>query len=270
MKRRVLFALGLSLVLALLMVSAQADTLACPMHPEGETIAEPVTEYACVNSGFHVPFSWNELRCAECGVLLGEDAEHITVGELELHDFASSGLCEQCGYNGFTGRQRTQLNGSYTNDLQELASIIGDNAIGGTLVILEDGVNLRENHNITSRIAGSAPMGGVMRINDRYMDNDGNTWYCVRYHLNDAWVSAGMVKVNPNPVPQTAAKKTHVTIKSAGNVRAGAGADFPVVGRVDVQNVYTVRNTLKAPDGSVWYQIEYGNSVAWVSGAICR
>lgn len=359
MKSRILVAFGIALLLVLAASAAMAETGACPLHPNAEVVLVPTTEYACVDSGKHCAYSWNEMFCAECGNYLGEDKVHITVSDSESHSFDSKAVCAQCGFNMSLNRQRSQIDGIAINDMQMMAKAIGRSAIGGTLEVLGDSVNVRAeynaaskvltaayygdvlkiqnyaldydgnvwysvrvkdvtgwinanlvkvtpnpnpvvymyeteqtpaeigaaaiggtlevldmnvnvrtDHNATSKVIASVPAGARIAILDYAEDDDGNVWYGVRVNRKNGWISANLVRVSPNPNPVT--DKNTVTVKAEGNVRAGAGTSYDVVGYAHVNNVFQVLNTVTVADGGVWYMIQFGDTTAWISAAICR
>lgn len=268
MKSRVLVAFGIALLLVLAASAAMAETGACPLHPNAEVVLVPTTEYACIDSGKHCAYSWNEMFCAECGNFLGEDQVHITVSDSEFHSFDSKAVCTQCGFNMSLNRQRSQLNGIATNDLQMMALAIGRSAIGGTLEVQNMSVNVRTDYDATSKAIASVPAGARIAILDYAEDNDGNVWYGVRVNRKNGWISANLVLVSPNPNPVI--DKNTVTVKAEGNVRVGAGTSYDVVGYAHVNNVFKVLNTVTVADGGVWYMIQFGDTTAWISAAICR
>ena len=268
MKSRVLVAFGIALLLVLAASAAMAETGACPLHPNAEVVLVPTTEYACLDSGKHCAYSWNEMFCADCGNYLGDDNVHITVSDSEFHSFDSKAVCTQCGFNMSLNRQRSQIDGIAINDMQMMAKVIGLSAIGGTLEVLDANVNVRADYNATSKAIAFVPAGARIAILEYAEDYDGNVWYGVRVNRKNGWISANLVKVSPNPNPVT--DKNTVIVKAEGNVRAGAGTGYGVVGYAHVNNVFQVLNTVTVADGGVWYMIQFGDTTGWISAAICR
>ncbi len=55
---------------------------------------------------------------------------------------------------------------------------------------------------------------------------------------------------------------------NSGNARSGAGAEYPVVGRVARGEWYTIMDTARADNGVMWYQVNLGGYCGWISSGL--
>lgn len=55
---------------------------------------------------------------------------------------------------------------------------------------------------------------------------------------------------------------------NSGNARSGAGAEYPVVGRVDCGEWFVIMDTARAANGVMWYQVNLGGYCGWISSGL--
>ncbi|CAM4163482.1 SH3 domain-containing protein [Lederbergia lenta] len=126
-------------------------------------------------------------------------------------------------------------------------------------------LNLRQGSNTSTSIVASIPGGSKLEIiseaNGQTVNNTA-TWYQVKYSGKTGWVHSSYVDL---------LNLLEVTATSV-NVRDGAGTSFKSVGSVTSRNLISAqldaKNNLitKTANGHVWYQINFNNNQAWVSG----
>lgn len=161
-------------------------------------------------------------------------------------------------------------------DLQELARMLGKDAIGGTAEIIHSG-NFRESASEYSLKVGVAIPGEVYEITDYYLNGNGRSWIEIDWDGYEVWVSASLVQVDASnaldarQVNAYTLIGTSITINArSARARSGAGTEYYTVGYVYGKERYVVLDTDVSDAHKIWYQIRVDGRLGWISSGIAK
>lgn len=173
--------------------------------------------------------------------------------------------------DGYTWFQLTYVGGTsdgwVAGEFLGLVSTGGGLAVGDTVAVVSDALNVRSGPGLGYAIIDVMVYGQNGLIIDGPADADGYTWYKLTYvgGTSDGWVAGdylGYVSGGGFSIGDS----VYVTAGTL-NVRGGAGTGFAVVDYLYYGDVATIVSDPYPADGYIWYQLVYGNSFyGWVAG----
>lgn len=146
-------------------------------------------------------------------------------------------------------------------------------------VTANSGLNVR-----TSQSASSKRVGGLKKNTVVDVISTSNGWHKINYNGKTAYICAKYTtkvtstdkgnNTNNNNTDKTenkAENKNTLKITRSCNVRSAAGQYNKYLGRANYGNTYKVLGSGKAPNGRLWYKIQYTSSkTGWVCSSFVK
>lgn len=144
-------------------------------------------------------------------------------------------------------------------------------------VTANSGLNVR-----TSQTSNSSRIGGLKKGTIVEVISTSNGWHKINYNGRTAYICARYTtKVNTstntnNKTNSSTSNKTNsstgtLKITTSCNVRSAAGQYNKYLGRANYGKTYTILGSGKAPNGKLWYKIQYkSNTVGWVCSSFVK
>ena len=155
--------------------------------------------------------------------------------------------------------------------------MIGCAALAESYVLaVADPTWVRSSPNLGENIVDQLVTGNTYQWggNVRY-DSRGIAWYDVVYSGKYGWISSlhgnlidGADGSAHNDTSVAIGNGTSIRANSEVNVRTGPGTEYAVIGTMYAGETADYTGTSKkAANGKLWYQINYYNSIGWVSAS---
>lgn len=121
-------------------------------------------------------------------------------------------------------------------------------------------INLRTAPGTGYASLGLIDKGVTLSVSETGRDASGVDWYRVSANGKTGWICSTYASRSVTPATRT------VTMKGNANVRAGAGLGYVSLGYIEKGATAVYMNSAAVDDrGVVWYRINYGGLIGWVS-----
>lgn len=145
-------------------------------------------------------------------------------------------------------------------------------------VTANSGLNVR-----ASQTANSSRIGGLKKGTVVNVISTSNGWHKINYNGRTAYICAKYTtkvntsststsnKTNTSTNNKTSTNTGTLKITTSCNVRSAAGQHNKYLGRANYGKTYTILGSGKAPNGRLWYKIQYkSNTVGWVCSSFVK
>ena len=265
MKRTICFILTLLLVVSIPAISF-AGNYDCDYHPGASLISHDYVAYSQEDSTHHLKSWCTDYYCSICG-------RNVTglagIQEMEPHSF-SGNTCTLCGYHRASSRPTPE---QLKTEAIQLINKEGDNIIGRSVKILYAG-NVRARASKYSADIGSVFVDEEYEIISYDFGTSNSVWLQIKYRNSNGWISATLAQIpdapsgNGREIDSWCIGRTCRITTSSGRARIKAGTSYPIVEYVGRNEEYTILDIDYAADGTLWYQIQKGGNLCWISSGI--
>jgi uncharacterized protein YgiM (DUF1202 family) len=149
-------------------------------------------------------------------------------------------------------------------------------AIGSTVVVNTDGLNLRAAPGTDADVLLVLGQASVMKVTDGPVTADGHTWYKVDVWVESpvtGWVAGeyllAMISAPTEYVPGSFPEQASVqVVTDLLNVRTGPGLDYPVIRQLPEETIFMIGRGPIEADGYSWYTLVIPDrpTAGWVAG----
>lgn len=141
-------------------------------------------------------------------------------------------------------------------------------AIGDSLVVNTDALNLRSAASTSGDILAELVTGDAVSIVDGPIGADGYTWYQISSDYGTGWVAGDYLGsvVTVASTSDFAIGDAVYVATDVLNLRSDATTDGEILAQLETGVTGTVIDGAVSADGYVWYQIETDLGVGWVAG----
>lgn len=146
------------------------------------------------------------------------------------------------------------------------------NAYAQTVTVTNSYANCREQAGASNKYMGKVVRGETYELLGTSKAPNNKLWYKINKNGSPVYICSAFARINAEKV-EAKPSDDNATLKitTACNVRAAAGQNNKWLGRASYGNTYTVVGQGKAPNGKLWYEIQYKDSVkGWVCCSFVR
>lgn len=150
-----------------------------------------------------------------------------------------------------------------------------------TVTVTNSYANCRSKAGAANIYMGRVYAGQTYELLDTAKAPNGKLWYKIQMGGKQVYICSAFAELNQtnNDFKNNANSTTNTTNNSnkknlkitySCNVRSAAGQNNRWLGRANYGNTYTVLGEGKAPNGKLWYKIQYGSQVGWVCSSFVK
>lgn len=150
-----------------------------------------------------------------------------------------------------------------------------------TVTVTNSYANCRSKAGASNTYMGRVYAGQTYELLDTAKAPNGKLWYKIQMDGKQVYICSAFAKLNQtnNDFNNNANSTTNNTNNSnkktlkitySCNVRSAAGQNNRWLGRANYGNAYAVLDEGKAPNGKLWYKIQYGSQIGWVCSSFVK
>lgn len=150
-----------------------------------------------------------------------------------------------------------------------------------TVTVTNSYANCRSKAGAANTYMGRVYAGQTYELLGTAKAPNGKLWYKIQMGGKPVYICSAFAKLNQtnngsNNNSNTTTNNTNnsnkktLKITYSCNVRSAAGQNNRWLGRANYGNTYTVLGEGKAPNGKLWYKIQYGSQVGWVCSSFVK
>lgn len=265
-------------------VIQEAEKQVAPSDPVAKEVAEPVQQVVTQQPAKQQNIVEKDSSGMTHVQVTAKDANIRAEPSLDASIILASKLNDTFSYLNEkvkTPDGRTWYKVETTNGVGYMSSVVGTLSTGNinkivnvgssTLTVRADEGNVRAEPSVNSKVIASVKGGEKLQyVGESLNASDGRLWHKVTINGNTGYISS-LVAVDTQKYDNGKDSYHFIITSSEGNIRSEPSIDAPIIHTGKKNDQFrTFMQTVETSDGRIWHEVEFDNSVGYISSKVGR